>query len=331
MVARVYSWADAGAPALSGSLYAADILGKILDACLVDGYGSKPAAGWLRPAARNAYQCAYQNAANDCTVLFYSGPYSSAVVYLMDTWTTTNFTNLLGGVNVASANYAPTTLSSTAPHRLFLPPAQNSSYLSRVRWCVAADENSFALFIWSGTGFNNIYGDGTPVALYVGRYANAAGLTGPAANMAAGGQWTTGSPATNEYFRGGYTCLRHPVTGLTTGKPSLTLLPWAGPSTWKGYSSTFADTDVDVSDSPMFDFAACRVYASGIGIVGRARGVVVDPHYFERSIVQSLRSLGLPNATTSLAVPVQAADGHYYAACGVAQGQFFLTDNPAFW
>lgn len=39
-----YSSLDAGAPVLSGSVY--NRVKQILLACLVNGYGSKPAAGW---------------------------------------------------------------------------------------------------------------------------------------------------------------------------------------------------------------------------------------------------------------------------------------------
>ncbi len=43
MAVTVYRWDDASAPVLSGT---AGALTTVLDACLVNGYGSKPAAGW---------------------------------------------------------------------------------------------------------------------------------------------------------------------------------------------------------------------------------------------------------------------------------------------
>ena len=46
MTVRLYQWDDAGAPTLNGT---AGSLISILDACLVNGYGSKPAAGWSKP------------------------------------------------------------------------------------------------------------------------------------------------------------------------------------------------------------------------------------------------------------------------------------------
>jgi hypothetical protein len=46
MTVRVYSHTDAGAPLLSGTV--GSLIG-VLDACLVNGYGSKAAAGWTKP------------------------------------------------------------------------------------------------------------------------------------------------------------------------------------------------------------------------------------------------------------------------------------------
>lgn len=44
----VYRWDDAGAPTLTGQAGTYDLI-TVLDACLVTGYGAKPAAGWTKP------------------------------------------------------------------------------------------------------------------------------------------------------------------------------------------------------------------------------------------------------------------------------------------
>ena len=57
MTVRVYSSADVGAPVLnmsSGSLVA------VLDACLVNGYGSKPGSGWAKSFADSTLRAAYK-------------------------------------------------------------------------------------------------------------------------------------------------------------------------------------------------------------------------------------------------------------------------------
>lgn len=57
MTVRVYSSADVGAPVLnmsSGSLV------NVLDACLVNGYGSKPGAGWTKAFVDSSLRAAYK-------------------------------------------------------------------------------------------------------------------------------------------------------------------------------------------------------------------------------------------------------------------------------
>ena len=46
MTVRIYKSTDSGAPTLTGQAFS---LISLLLACLVDGYGSKAAAGWTKP------------------------------------------------------------------------------------------------------------------------------------------------------------------------------------------------------------------------------------------------------------------------------------------
>lgn len=54
MTATIYRSTDASAPVLSGS---AGTLVNVLDACLVNGYGSKAAAGWAKPFSSTNIAC----------------------------------------------------------------------------------------------------------------------------------------------------------------------------------------------------------------------------------------------------------------------------------
>ncbi|MGE3907973.1 MAG: hypothetical protein AB7K36_01385, partial [Chloroflexota bacterium] len=54
---RIYRSTDSGAPVLTGQ---AGSLLNLLDKCLVDGYGSKAAAGWSRPYT-GTNKTAYRN------------------------------------------------------------------------------------------------------------------------------------------------------------------------------------------------------------------------------------------------------------------------------
>lgn len=68
MTVRLYSSTDVGAPTLtmaSGSLVA------VLDACLVNGYGTKPSAGWTKPFADGVLRACYQQGAGGNGHYFY--------------------------------------------------------------------------------------------------------------------------------------------------------------------------------------------------------------------------------------------------------------------
>lgn len=68
MTVRLYSSADAGAPQLSG---ASGDLVAVLDACLVNGYGSKPGAGWTKDYASITLRAAYRQGAGGRGHYFY--------------------------------------------------------------------------------------------------------------------------------------------------------------------------------------------------------------------------------------------------------------------
>ena len=58
MTIRLYSWDDASAPSLTG---ASNSIITLLDAVLVNGYGSQTAAGWTKPYTGTG-KAAYKNA-----------------------------------------------------------------------------------------------------------------------------------------------------------------------------------------------------------------------------------------------------------------------------
>lgn len=63
----VYRSTDSGAPSLSG---VANSLTALLDACLVNGYGSKPSAGWTKPFVDTG-KAVYRNAATAVARSYY--------------------------------------------------------------------------------------------------------------------------------------------------------------------------------------------------------------------------------------------------------------------
>ena len=58
MTVRVYSSTDASAPVLTGQVGS---LIAVLDACLVNGYGTKTAAGWTKPFADASNTAVYRS------------------------------------------------------------------------------------------------------------------------------------------------------------------------------------------------------------------------------------------------------------------------------
>lgn len=61
---RIYRYTDASAPAMSGTVGS---LLAVLDACLVNGYGALPAAGWTKPFANTTNKGCYRNSPTDGT------------------------------------------------------------------------------------------------------------------------------------------------------------------------------------------------------------------------------------------------------------------------
>lgn len=68
MAYKVYSYGDVGAPAVllpaSGGMASRTEMIQILDACLVNGYGSKAAAGWTKPFTSDASNDLYLSASS---------------------------------------------------------------------------------------------------------------------------------------------------------------------------------------------------------------------------------------------------------------------------
>lgn len=72
----VYDWGDPGAPTLDGT---SGSMIRVLDGCLINGYGSKPAAGWLQPiptvsASWGYMACFMQPSGSGCTLMINDSP-----------------------------------------------------------------------------------------------------------------------------------------------------------------------------------------------------------------------------------------------------------------
>ena len=132
----VYSSTDASAPILYG---AAGSLVALLKAILVNGYGSKAAAGWTNPYTGTN------------TAVFQSGNNSNApsVLFVGDTGTVA--ATLVGGTAASAANYAgltnpfPTSAQQTSGLNIMKSATADSS--NARPWICVADNRTFYLFI----------------------------------------------------------------------------------------------------------------------------------------------------------------------------------------
>src|SRR5262245_33223377 len=134
-MATVYRRDDSGAPALTYSTAVPNVahftaFKTILKACLVYGYGSKPAAGWeligegannlvLRSGSHSGYVCfTYLNGV--------------VTIYLAET-----YTGMSGDVMVGGGLKTGTGPSNTPPHRI--PLYHPVYHTDSCTWCLVGD------------------------------------------------------------------------------------------------------------------------------------------------------------------------------------------------
>lgn len=135
MTIRLYRADDAGAPVLSGT---AGSLIAVLDACLVNGYGSKPAAGWGKPFS-GTHLAAYR------------APVGNRL-YLQVDDTSAQYPRLRGyeamtAIDAGSGPFPTDTLLSGGGY------AAKSSTASTVArpWLLVADAQAFYLYVSTDT------------------------------------------------------------------------------------------------------------------------------------------------------------------------------------
>ena len=137
MAVTVYRWDDPGAPVLSNTS-AGSLIG-VLDACLVNGYGAKPAAGWTKAFSGTNLAAYQQGAGSMCYLRVNDGTGSYKVKMrgyesMTDIDTGTNefptTTQLANGVYAATGTYM---LTVDKP------------------WIVLADNKRFYLWVGAST------------------------------------------------------------------------------------------------------------------------------------------------------------------------------------
>ena len=162
----IYTASDANGPGymtgLSGSLV------SILNACLVNGYGTKPGAGWTKPLADSGsvYAC-YKQGAGSQRTLFINDNAPNASAGTREAWAVgwETITSVFSGSAVANngtgANQFPLSSQQGSGHVVW---RKSTTADNTIRyWILAADSSSFYLWVQpgdSGTTYNHYsFGD----------------------------------------------------------------------------------------------------------------------------------------------------------------------------
>jgi hypothetical protein len=164
----IYKSSDTSAPSFYGTTGSVVAL---LDACLVNGYGTEPGAGWLKPlpntgsgAFSQSYGC-YQQPTGSQMYLFINDNAPNGTALYREAWATgwETLVSLSSSVSDTCGSGSgqfplPSQLLTTGHTVIRKSSTSDSSSLRQ--WTVAADSSSFYMFIATGDTANMYYGFG---------------------------------------------------------------------------------------------------------------------------------------------------------------------------
>lgn len=321
-MATVYHRDQAGAPTYSfntGTSNAAhfNALKAILKACLVSGYGSKPAAGWALIAEGANHLVLRSGTLKGYVCLTWLTGTAYITVYLAET-----YTGVVNDVMTGDGLKTGVAAGGTLPHRLYIGLLAYAS--DKTSWYLIADA---ATFMFQGSGYNSAGVAEYSASLSRGAQPLYVGDDSGGNFIAVGGQNTTATNPGSMFSGDGFTSLKDPNTGLLVGAGSLTI---AVPSLLAASSATVAAVmqlnEVELSTV---------IWASGGVVAGRLRGVVQVPWLVNTYPSPAAQSLGFSGPLTlrNINTPISLADGHDYFM-GVNEAQSctrMTTNNPVFW
>ncbi|SDH49644.1 hypothetical protein SAMN05216272_101798 [Pseudomonas panipatensis] len=297
-------------------------------ACLVNGYGSKPAAGWS-VGHQSADGQGFSLGNGDGYINFVASGSNIVQVYIMET-ITDGTTALAAGANRRSAGWSDGT--SSTERQVFYHPYGVLS--TNPHWVVAADEKTVSICYGGGITTSDASNAYYGTAHYFGRYINALGLTGPAEFVSLGGNYATGIAP----FGGGLygMALRNPFTGLIDQGAS----PRYGAS-----NATFAGGLVGavgklVPDRLLLFRGALTCYGTGLNgttgaraYAGQLRGLLSEPALCGSLLSSVLPLFGASDTWQSRVKPLALPGGkQIYPMFANSQDQgFFLSADPGDW
>lgn len=322
---RFYSWDDDGSPgrALTGNLQ--NRLKQILVACLVNGYGSKPGAGWtLEHEHANGFALGNgQNYINFVSNLPAKAPYpamSALTIHVYVAESLTEASNaVIGGANLCSGPYrsgAPE--GSGFPRHMFRGYEPLDAQLSSLQWVVVADEKTVVMSFFSSAGNYT----GAPFTLYFGDSINDSGLSNTFIVLGGDNVSFAGTNASYTLSKG-FTSPRNLITGLAEYA-----ITQAQP--FAAYFNTFRNSNINGPIPANLNFQSPRVAVDDC-YAGRLRGVVYDDVLALHGWPVYLRALGFSGADFNDRGKIVTINSQNYAYAPGYNGGFIMTDDPGFW
>ncbi|GAD62641.1 Uncharacterised protein [Aquipseudomonas alcaligenes] len=344
---QCYSSKDAGLPAFytstTSSLQRFNNYKLILKACLVSGYGTRPAAGWTLIDEGDQYLVLRNAAGNYVSIT--SGYYVVNTnlqfhgvfrVFLHATYTGMGANGIPQGQGVVSGTSGSTTLPVLFGTDLFY-------WNTNTRWIMVADSRTFIFTIaaytgaTSGTGLDTASGVGT---LYVGD-----DLGGN--HIAAGGNRQSGinTPQLALYFdRIAFTTLRNPRTGLLVDTAGITAFldgSYADAAVISNHVSSSGISILNpgsITDMLSLEMGQVRWSGGGApqpGLRGIRRENLMS-RYYSNLVRRQLEGASTTVDYTSENILnfTPLSDGYCYLPLMAQTGgrcALITTDNPAYW
>ena len=356
MPLTVYTHFDAGAPTLSGTT-ALSKMRAVLKACLVDGYGDKPAAGWTMP---HDVSGGFSLSNGDGVVSFTvrATDQNQLDIYVMESITDAS-TKIPSGVNRRSGVWSDLeNAGSSVRHYLnFSRPSSQGGFnytLHGHKWTVVADEKTCIAYLYglnsSGQVQEFVNSSSSSASIYIGKYWPYSGaLDGPETFIANGGDRHTNSsgggfnyiaysPSNTSLLN--VSLLRNPLTGTQTLGSALML----GVTANKNEPSAGTEPLTPIPDRLCFSRLRLRGVGSNLngatsaGLnsgLGTLRGVVVENDLSYATPQSWLGALSgkptaaIPEVFAGIDLPggVKAVPLFY----GVYNPSRFVLADPAFW
>lgn len=335
-MATVYHRDQPGAPALAypvglNSIAQFNTFKTILKACLVDGYGTIPAAGWNLVGEGTNYLVLGNGTGHVCFTWDNNG---LQTIYLAQT-----FLGVVNDVMQGDGLCSGVSASRAIPQRIDSYCLQYQTTAST--WHMMADSKTFILVIASAQGSSNnevtpdyVY-NYTSATIYVGDDSEGNFIAVGGRNQAGG----TGSGVSN-YFSGsgksganfGFTSLVNPATGLLVGDGSISVeLLGVSPAALVATDVQPATMTAAIPEVSLFGIS----WVGNGSPAGRLRGLAVPAQLiFSRSVSSAMQCMGNPlTRIREASLSADLNDGYTYLPriVGGYSTFFLLTDNPGFW